>query len=62
MNKIIAALIAVTFSMGALAQDASAPSAGPAAHEVKASGTHEKKAKKVKKSKRAKSVKTDKAA
>jgi len=55
MNKIIAALIAATFSFGAFAQAASAPAAAPMAKEMKAEKPM--KAEKKAKAKKAKAVK-----
>jgi hypothetical protein len=54
MNKIIAALIAATFSMGAFAQAASAPAAAPAAKEAKPAAAKAEKKAKAKKAKAAK--------
>jgi len=54
MNKIIAALIVATFSMGAFAQAVSAPAAAPAAKEAKPAAAKAEKKAKVKKAKAAK--------
>jgi hypothetical protein len=54
VNKIIAALVAATFSMGAFAQAASAPAAAPAAKEAKPAAAKAEKKAKAKKAKAAK--------
>ncbi len=63
MTKLIAALIAATFSLGAFAQTAApAPAAAPAVTNQKAAGTSVKKAKAHKGTKHAKQAKKAKAA